>query len=63
MMKMKEARPVSPPVMTMEAAPTLRFPPLLYIVIFFLTQVSFCKFLVCNLPRYCICSPYCLLYM
>jgi hypothetical protein len=29
------------------------------IVMFFLTHRLFCKFLACNLLRYCICSPYC----
>jgi hypothetical protein len=56
---MKEARPASPPVVPVEAAPTLRFPPLLYFVIFFLTHRSFSKILACNISRYCICSPYC----
>jgi hypothetical protein len=32
-----------------EAAPTLSFSPLLYSVIFFLTQGSFCKILASNL--------------
>jgi hypothetical protein len=35
--KMKKARHVSPPIVPMEAAPTLRFPSLFYSVIFFLT--------------------------
>jgi hypothetical protein len=56
---MKEARPASPPVVTVEAAPTHRFLPLLYHVIFFLTHVSFCKIFRCNLTRYYICLPYC----
>jgi hypothetical protein len=34
-----------------EAAPMLNFLPLLYLVIFFLTQGSFCKILACNLIR------------
>jgi hypothetical protein len=42
-----------------EATLTLRFLPLLYSVIFFLNQGSFCKILAYNLMRYCICSPYC----
>jgi hypothetical protein len=54
-----KTRHASPPVVPVEAAPTLRFPPLLYSVIFFLTQGSFRKILACNLSRYCICSPYC----
>jgi hypothetical protein len=58
MTKMKEARLTSPPVVPMKATPTLRFPPLLYSIIFALTQGSFCKILACNLSRYCICSPY-----
>jgi hypothetical protein len=42
-MKKKEARPASPSVVPVEAAPTLRFLPLFYFVIFFLTQGLFCK--------------------
>jgi hypothetical protein len=34
MTKKKGARPASPPVMPVEATPTLRFPPLLYSIIF-----------------------------
>jgi hypothetical protein len=45
---MKEARPASPPVVPVEATPTLRFRCCM-IVIFFLTQGLFCKILVCNL--------------
>jgi hypothetical protein len=56
---MKEDRPTSPPVVPEEAAPTLRFPPLLYSVIFFLAQGSFCKILACNISRYYICLSYC----
>jgi hypothetical protein len=59
MMK-KKSRLARPPVVPGEAAPTLRFLSLLYSVIFFLTQGSFCKILACNLSRYCICSLYCL---
>jgi hypothetical protein len=48
MTKMKEARPSSSLIVPAEAAPTLRFLSLLYSVIFFLTQRSFCKILACN---------------
>jgi hypothetical protein len=48
---MKEARPASPPVVPVEAAPTLIFLPLLYSVIFFLTHGSFCKILASNLIK------------
>jgi hypothetical protein len=58
-MKKKEARPTSPPVALVDAPSMLRFLPLLYSVIFFLIQGSFCKILVCNLPRCCIYTPYC----
>jgi hypothetical protein len=58
-MKKKEARPASPLVVPMEAAPTLRFLPLLYSVFFLSDPWSFCKILVYNLTRYCICSRYC----
>jgi hypothetical protein len=57
-MKKKEARPASPLDVPVEVAPVLRFCRCM-IVTFFLTQVSFCKILACNLSRYCICSPYC----
>jgi hypothetical protein len=43
-----KTRPASPPVVPVEAPPTLRFLPLLYSIIFFLTHVSFCKILVYN---------------
>jgi hypothetical protein len=46
---MKEVGPASPPVVPMEAASMLRFPLLLYSVIFFLSQGSLCKILPCNL--------------
>jgi hypothetical protein len=55
---MTEDRPIPPPVVLVEAAPMLRFLLLLYSVIFFLTEGSFCKILAYNLSRYCICSPY-----
>jgi hypothetical protein len=58
-MKKKEARPTSPLVVLVKVPSTLRFPPLLYSIIIFLTQGSFSKILDCNLLRYCICSPYC----
>ena len=54
-----KTRHASPLVVPVEATPALRFPPLLYSVIFFLAHRSFCKILSCNLLRYCICSPYC----
>jgi hypothetical protein len=59
MMKKKKARRASPPVAPVEASSALRFSPLLYSIIFFLTQGSFCKILACNLLRYCICLSYC----
>jgi hypothetical protein len=43
-----KARSISLPVVPVEAAPTLRFLPLLYSVIFFLIQGSFSMILVCN---------------
>jgi hypothetical protein len=57
-MKNKEARLASPLVVLVEAASTLIFHRCM-IAIFFLTQGPFCKILVCNLSKYCICSPYC----
>jgi hypothetical protein len=45
---MKEARPSSPLIVPVEATHTLRFHRCM-IVIFFLTQGSFYKILVCNL--------------
>jgi hypothetical protein len=56
-MKKKEARPASPPVVPVEAAPILRI--LHYSIIFLLDPWVICKILSCNLSRYCICSPYC----
>jgi hypothetical protein len=56
-MKKKEARPGSPPVVHVEAAPTLRIPR--YYVILFWTQGSLCNILARNLMRYCICLSYC----
>jgi hypothetical protein len=56
-MKKKEARSASPPVVPVEAAPTLRIP--CYSIIFFWTQGSFCKILACNFMRYCISLSYC----
>jgi hypothetical protein len=46
-----KARAASPSVAHVEAPSTLRFPPLLYSIIFFLTQGLFCKVLVCNLTE------------
>jgi hypothetical protein len=60
---LKEARPASPSVVPVEATPMLISPSLLYFVIFFLTQGSFCKILACNLSRYCIYSSYFSLYV
>jgi hypothetical protein len=45
---MKEARPASPPVVPVEATPTLRFSELLCKSLFW-THGSFCKILACNL--------------
>jgi hypothetical protein len=53
---MKEARLAPPPVAPVEAKSALKFSPLLYSMIFFLTKGSFCNILTCNLPRYYICS-------
>jgi hypothetical protein len=47
-----KARHASPPVVPVEAAPMLRFMPLLCSVIFFLTQGSFYKILAYNLLKY-----------
>jgi hypothetical protein len=55
---MKETRHDSPPVALVEALSMLRFYRCM-IVIFFLTQESFCKSLACKLSRYCICLLYC----
>jgi hypothetical protein len=52
-----KTRCASPPVVPVEAAPTLRVPR--YSVMLFWTQLSFCKILAYNLMRYCICLSYC----
>jgi hypothetical protein len=52
----------SPLVAPVEAPSALRFRRCM-IVIFFLTQGSFCKLLAHNLMRYCIYSPYYSLYV
>jgi hypothetical protein len=61
--KKKEARHASPLVVHVEATPTLRFPPLLCSVIFFLTRGSFCKILACNLIKILYLFTILLLYM
>jgi hypothetical protein len=57
-MNKKETMPTPPSVAPVEAPSALRFHRCL-IVIFFLTQGSFCKSLVYKLPRYCIYLLYC----
>jgi hypothetical protein len=57
-MKKKETMLASPSVAPVEASMALRFRRCL-IVIFFLTQGSFCKSLVYKLLRYCIYLLYC----
>jgi hypothetical protein len=46
-----KTRYATPPVVAVETAPTHRFPPPLYSVIFFLTQGSFFKILVCKFKQ------------
>jgi hypothetical protein len=57
-----KTRLASPPVGPMDASSTLRFSR--RSVIFLLDPwIIFVKILACNLMRYCICSPYCKLYV
>jgi hypothetical protein len=56
--KKKEARPASPLVVPVEAAPTLRLSPLPECNLYFWPKSYFVKILVYNLSRYCICSSY-----
>jgi hypothetical protein len=58
MMEKKETRHATPLVAPVDAPSALRFYRYM-IVIFFLTQGSFCKSLACKLLRYCIGLTYC----
>jgi hypothetical protein len=52
-----EARPASPLVVPVEVAPILKFPHY-YVILSIGPKGNFVIILVCNLLRYCICSPY-----
>jgi hypothetical protein len=58
-----KTRPASPPVAPVEAPSVLRFPLLLYSIILFLTEGSFCKILACNLIEILYLFMILLLYM
>jgi hypothetical protein len=58
---MMKNRPVSPPFVSMDASSVLRF--LSCSVVIFFTTSHFVKILTSNLTRYCVCSPYCSLYV